>query len=112
MYSLLVANNLKQLLIRLGIFNSLFTFNFTFAVEFLSQTLLELFGVFLAVPLSVRVLHRLLRIFGVRERRQALCHCRFKRLQSPHYKVSDNAGFLKCLLSVLSLRRLDLKFAV
>jgi len=88
-------------------------FNFTSTVKFLPQTLLKFFGIFpTIVTLVLRTLHRPLRVFRVRQRREALRHRRLKWFQGPHYKVSDKASFLERLFPILPVRRLDLEFTV
>jgi len=88
--------------------------NITSAVELLPETLLKFLRVLPAViPSALRALHRHpMRVFRVHQRREALRHRRLERFQGSYYKVSDKASFLKCLFSILPVRRLDLEFPV
>lgn len=87
-------------------------FIFTSTIKLLSQTLLEFLGIFSNIVLVLHILYYSLRVFRVRQRREAFRHRWLKWLQGSHDKVSDEASFLECLFPILPVRRLDLEFPI
>lgn len=69
-------------------------------------------GVLPAVVPALRIPYRPLRVFRVRQRREALRHRRLKWFQGSYYEVSDKASPMECLFPILPVRRLDLELPV